>query len=342
VRLYRTLCTLLLVAEGTIAARAHAQPAPAAPDAPRSVDAAAGERARKLLAEGARLFDEGKFSEAYVAFLAAWAVQPSASLAKNLADCETKLGKHRDAAEHLRYIAKSGDAKPEDQRRAKRDLAEALKRIGVLRVTVSIDGAAVSLDGDPLGPSPLLGELYVAPGKHVLEARHDRYDPVRAELETQAGSSQIYRLQMTPSQLPPEATTAFDRARPWVIRGGLALTVIGIAVGAGTTVAANNEGKQAAMLRTQLGDKPVCAMATTGMTATYCAELKSAGSTQSMLANASVGMFIVGGVAALATAGLWTFTVATRGVPSLEPLLGARVVPVIDAHQGGVALVGRF
>jgi hypothetical protein len=354
VRPYRTISLLLLVlAATTTAARAEPPPDPrllAVPkdptEPPPSVDAAAQERARKLVTEGARLFDEGKLAEAYVAFLAAWAIIESPSIAKNLADCEISLGKHRDAADHLRYIAEnaSGEAKPDEVRRAKQQLADTVKKIGTLRVTVSIDGAAVLLDGAPVGESPFRDTFYVTPGKHVIEARKDRYEPARTELEIAAGSSQVYRVTMVATRPLPDEPTAFDHARPWVIRGGVILAVAGIAVGAGMAVLANGEASTAAKLRQDLSGRPPpqCAMPVGTTPVADCAKLLQTGAQQSIYANASVGLFIVGGVAALATAGLWTYTVLVKKQPAFQPLLGLRVVPAFDAHQGGVMVVGRW
>lgn len=347
-RSYRTIPLVPLLAvlvATTTSTRAHAQPAPEAapPATPPTVDAAAAERSRKLLTEGARLFDEGKLSEAYVAFLAAWSINQTTSLAKNLADCEVALGKHRDAADHLRYIVNNaaGDAKPEELRRAKDMLAETVKKIGTLRITVTIDGAAVLLDGAPVGDSPLRDTFYLTPGKHVLEARKDRYDPAHTELEIAAGSSQVYRLTMVVARPAAGDPTPFDRARPWVLRGGVGLAVVGIAVGAGLAALANGEGAHAASDRTMIGT-PQCAMPMGTQTQMLCSDLLNTGKQQSLYANASVGMFVVGGVAALATAGLWTYTVVNKPQPPFQPLVGMRVVPAVGAHEGGVMVVGRW
>src|ERR1700687_6037278 len=77
-----------------------AQPKSPAP-LPTAVAAAA--RARALHVEGARLFELGKYDQAYVAFLAAWALKKHPQIAANLGDCEVKIGKYRDAAEHFAF-----------------------------------------------------------------------------------------------------------------------------------------------------------------------------------------------------------------------------------------------
>jgi archaellum component FlaG (FlaF/FlaG flagellin family) len=326
--------------------------APAAADAPTTVDAAAAERARKLLTEGARLHDEGKFSEAYVALVAAWAIKQNPSLAKNLADCEVAIGKHRDAAEHLRYIVKSPDAKPDEQRRAQAELDDTLKKIGNLRLSVSIDNAEVLLDGVSLGKSPFKETVFVTAGKHTFEARRDRYDPDKQEIEIPPGASQMVRLTLTVARTAADAPSSFDAARPWVIRGGVFLTVAGVALGAGMLALANKESTSATGTRLEIArppGQPACPGSAGTSTATLCGALKSDGSQQSAFANASVGMFVVGGAAALATAGLWTYTLMTKDQGPFQPLIGKagsshriRVAPLVGQREGGAMMVGQW
>jgi hypothetical protein len=313
------------------------------------VDAAAAERARKLLTEGARLHDEGKFSEAYVALVAAWAIKQTPSLAKNLADCEVAIGKHRDAAEHLRYIAKSPEAGPEEKQRAQALLDDTLKKIGTYRISVSIDNAEVVLDGAVIGKSPLKDTVYVSPGKHTFEARRDRYEPDHQDVDVIPGSTQIVRLQPVASGPPPDAPTGFDKVRPWILRTGLGLTVIGVALGAGMTVLANKQGQSAigkAGMISGTGMGPPCnnVPATYTVTINECLDLQHTLKTQSLYANAAVGMFTVGGVAALITAGFWTAAMLTKDQPPFKPLTGLQVTPGLFAGPGagGAALSGRW
>jgi hypothetical protein len=52
-------------------------------------------------------------------------------------------------------------------------LGEAKAQIATLRVDVSVDGAAVSVDGVELGRAPLREELYVEPGLRSFRASHE-------------------------------------------------------------------------------------------------------------------------------------------------------------------------
>ena len=180
----------------------------------------------------------------------------------------------------------------------------------------------------------------------------DRYEPEKAEIEIAAGSSQMVRLSLTVSRPAPDAPSGFDGVRPWVIRGGLFLTVAGVALGAGMTTLANKQAQSAAGFRAMIpqapGQPPPCPGTGTSSTATICASLKSAGSKQSSFANASVGMFTLGGVAALATAGLWTFTVMTKDQTLFQPVTGrssgpsVRLAPLVGQREGGAMMVGQW
>jgi tetratricopeptide (TPR) repeat protein len=145
-RHHRLTFLLCLAASTMIPTRGAAQPkGPAAP-APTTV-VAATDRARALHIEGARLFELGKYDQAYVAFLAAWALKKHPQIAGNLGDCEMKLGKYRDAAEHYAFAAQ--DPKPEAKGIAQERLKEAQIKIGTLVVATNPGGAEVLLDGKP-------------------------------------------------------------------------------------------------------------------------------------------------------------------------------------------------
>jgi len=353
-RLHRPLSLLILVLTSA-AGVAHAgppappatppPPAAAAPEAPMSTTAAVNERARKLQLEGAKLFDEGKFPQAYVAFLAAWGVSKLPGIAANMADCEMNLGKFRDAAEHFRYVVKdtSADTKPEDRKRAQTKLDDVLKRVAAVTVIVPLDDAVVLLDGAPLGKSPFKESVYVDPGAHTLDATHEGYEPARIAFEAAAGSTPIVRLPFKPARRAEDEPNAFDKVRPWVIRGGAGVGLVGIITGAATAAAANAKARSATAQRATLGAPGVCADPATTTLAAQCGTLKNTGQTQSTLANASVGTFITGSFFLLATGGLYAWTVlGHKNDGLLKPLTGLRVAPVVGAGEGGVMVVGRW
>jgi hypothetical protein len=137
-----------------------------------------------------------------------------------------------------------------------------------------------------------------------------------------------------------------------VIRGGLFLTVAGVALGAGMASLAHKQATTAASDRLHIEQspgQPACPGTGNAGNAAYCATLKSDLTQQSAFANASVGMFVVGGVAAIATAGLWTYTLMTKDQGPFQPLIGKagrsprlRVAPLVGQREGGAMMVGEW
>lgn len=167
-----------------VPAGASAQPAPSA--SPAAEDPMS-DKARELFNEGKKLYREGKFGQAEASFEAAWGLAlQSKGIAANLGDCELRLGKFREAAEHLAISARL--APPEDPQRAKTmaSLAAAKAKIGTLVVKTNIP-AEVMLDGKRIGDAPLLDPIFVDPGKVKLRVRQEGYTSWEKEIDVAAG-----------------------------------------------------------------------------------------------------------------------------------------------------------
>src|SRR5262245_11666729 len=76
----------------------------AAESLPRAGVDAGTEKARELHAQGDRLYERGEYARAHTAYVAAWSLKKHYQIAGNLGDCEVRIGKYRDAAEHLSYF----------------------------------------------------------------------------------------------------------------------------------------------------------------------------------------------------------------------------------------------
>src|SRR5271156_6038694 len=105
-----------------LAALAASTPCAAQQGAPlaKPVAQAMTEKARQLFADGVKAYQQSRWADAHAAFLAAWALSKHYSIAGNLADCELKLGLHRDAAEHfaryVREMAKDAGSTPQERK----------------------------------------------------------------------------------------------------------------------------------------------------------------------------------------------------------------------------------
>jgi len=136
-------------------------------------DAANHAEQRKTLAkakyeEGVEAYRATHYADAVRSFLDADALSPSAALSYNIARAYEKLA---DDAQTLRwyrdYLRRSPDAKNANEVEGYvRSLSEALAKRGIQQLTLltSPAGATVTIDGTPLGVSPLTVEL--RPGSH--------------------------------------------------------------------------------------------------------------------------------------------------------------------------------
>ena len=125
---------------------------------------------------GVGLFGEQKFAEALAEFERAYEISPAPIVLYNIAGCHRELSQYGDAVKfYNRFLAEGEGKVPKDRlAAATTELAGILARIARVTVTVTPDGAAVSLDGDALGTMPGLEmPLIVAPGEHKLVAHLD-------------------------------------------------------------------------------------------------------------------------------------------------------------------------
>jgi hypothetical protein len=165
----RTAVALLVMALGSVALGAEAQPKGAPKAAP-----VLGDKARALYEEGRALATKQKWPEAYASYFAAWSLLRHYQIASNLGNAELKLGKYRDAAEHLWFAISEQTKTGEDASVVAGDrklLEEALRHVGRIDVTVSVEGAEVLLGDTLLGTSPLDAPLFVEAGTFTVHAR---------------------------------------------------------------------------------------------------------------------------------------------------------------------------
>jgi hypothetical protein len=342
-RIHRTLPLLFLALFPTTPAFADDKTHPPAGTSASATTVAATDRARSLHIEGAKLYDEGKYEQAYVAFIAAWALKKHPQIAGNLADCEVKLGKYRDAAEHYRFITRntSGDVKPEDQRRAEGRLREAQQKIAVVEIGISAAGAEVSLDGMAQGKSPLADALFLEPGRHTIEARLDGYASTTRTIDAAVGSSQAVRLEMKSSSFPvnppgvPTAPLAARSMAPVVVLGGIA--AVGLAAGVAVFVAGNGKLSTAEGLHKGILDAHRSCVPGASNFDARCADVDSVSASADTFHRIGVGAMVGGGAAAIGAVVylLW---------PSSTPTTGAtvRVLPVATTSGGGLFATGNF
>jgi hypothetical protein len=244
-----------------------------------------------------------------------------------LAVVEDKLGHHADAYKHLQIVAKADGVKPDLMKKVQAKLDDITAKVGTVKLTVSPDGAQVSVAGTVVGTSPLADPLVLAPGNYTVTLSAPGYQPKDAELKVQAGSESEHKIVLdaipiattTRIQEPPPTPRPHETSYvPLFIGGGVTL---------GFAVAATLTGLAA------IHQHDVYVDPTTG--ATDRTNAQSTGRLEAHVTDAC----IVGAIAAAAvTAGWYYFTAANA--PESPSKVG--VAPWVQPDASGLVVAGSF
>jgi tetratricopeptide (TPR) repeat protein len=275
------------------------------------------ERANLLFKKGKLAFNAGKFSDALRIYTEAWGLKKSPDIAANLAQAESELGKHRDAAEHFAYaLAHILPSSTDEQRFALADGLDAEKKeIGTLRVTLEPADSVLTIDEVPI-TLPMAGDVYVEPGEHHGSVTHEGYEPHQETLNVSKGGARVLWIKLdqinalaspavTPApaapadSAPPPLNEGSSRSIAPVIVGG-GLVVAGAAVGVAFLLSGNSSQKDADALYDKNPEPNACGAGTPH--AADCAALHGKNSDIDGARTVEVIGFSVAGAAAVGTA----------------------------------------
>jgi PEGA domain len=197
----RRLAPFLLASLAPLAALALASPAIAAPTAvASSVRESLGDEARSKFDEGGRLFKESRFAQARDAFLAAYATSGEPRVLYNVAVCDKALGRYARAILTLRKsLAATDRPLPADYtQRAAETIATLSRYVAFVPVEANVEGATITVDGEPLRENPMPMET----GPHTVVATKEGYEPVTRQVDIVAGDAQAVRLELDAATTP--------------------------------------------------------------------------------------------------------------------------------------------
>jgi hypothetical protein len=359
------LTVATLMAAPDIAAAQPAAP-PVAPGTAPASAADATKRAEALVDKAKSLYLEGKYQEAEEALRVAWELNPTFDVAYNLGNTEYQLKKHKEAATYLSFALRhwpllKGVAKLKPN--AEKWLAESRAHVGALKVSVTVAGAEVLVDGKGVGRAPLEGEVFVDPGEHRVEATHLDYEPASQTVGVAKGGTAEVKLAITPVKAAPQASVGVKTeggangsfagaggpavAQPlapvepppgktWVPVIALgAASVVGLGVGIGTTVASNNASGDAHTQSTAIIEAGAQCVRPEASWVGPCEKVRSDASRADTLGNVARVAYIASGVLAIGavTYALWPKSKRT------EPTL---VLPAVHSSGAGLAVMGAW
>jgi hypothetical protein len=309
-----------------------AQPAPTK----ASTDALT-DQARELHVKGAGLYDQGQYDKAEAAFLAAWALKKHHQIAANLGACEVKLGKYRDAAEHLAFfLREQPQSGNQDERQRTQALFDQVRpKVGAVTIKVDMPGTIVTVDGHEVGTSPLPAEVYVEPGRRTIEAVRAGDPGARATVDVGAGETRevtlaLKRVPDVPPVERPSPTPGGPNAK--ILIAGGSVTGAALVTGVVLAVLAQRKGTDAdtllARVPTSVGSDPC--------QTNVCSTINDDRRAHDALAKGTIGALV--GAGAIGGTTLAYALLARR----LSSRHGTTVAPVVGTHVGGVAVLGAW
>jgi tetratricopeptide (TPR) repeat protein len=171
-------------------------------------------RARALLQEGNRYFDARLFVEALDRYRQAYAIVPSANIDFNLAQSLNELGRPLEALGHYeRYVRRVKEAdSPEDWKRAHEQIFRLEGLIARVEIQASVAGAEVSIDGSPVGTTPLPAPIRLVPGPHAMVVSRPGYERHVIERTLEAGETIVERVELRTEEDAAAARRALEAA----------------------------------------------------------------------------------------------------------------------------------
>jgi hypothetical protein len=231
---------------------ASAQPAGAPAGSQVNADA------QQLFSDGQTATKLNQWDKARTFFQGAWRIQQHWKIAASLGRAELKVGRMRDAAEHLSFALRevpAGTLAPADLKPLEEMLAQAQAKVGTVKVTGAPAGADVLVDGVVVGKAPLKGALFLEPGAHRVVGQREGYVEGAREVAAVAGKEGGIDLGMVKV---PEAkvvvTPVAEAVGPpavgpdkRIVIAGAALGFVALAMGVGLTAVANSKANQITM-----------------------------------------------------------------------------------------------
>jgi hypothetical protein len=290
-------------------------------------NSADSDRANLLFRKGKAAFNDNKYQDALRIYSEAWRLKQSPDIAANLAQTESELGKHRDAAEHYAFaLAHLLPSTTDEQKKALADgLAVEKKEVGTLHLTLEPADSALTVDGVPV-TLPAIGDIFVEPGEHDCSVTHEGYALAEQPAHVSKGSSQVLWIRLAPvggvpntrsapasggapnvsdsapnvtDSGPPESREASQRSLVPALVGG-SVVVVGAAVGVAFLLSANSSQTSADQIKASLPGGNSCGTGTTF--ASQCGALHDKNSAIDSAHTVEAVGFAVAGAALVGTA----------------------------------------
>jgi tetratricopeptide (TPR) repeat protein len=189
----------------------------------------------------------GDYLGALKLFQRAYAVYASPKILFNLAQTYRELGRKVAALDAYERFLRDTPANTRKKlvRLARRRVQKLKSQLGTLRVAVSLPGAAILIDGQEVGLSPMDVPKRLLPGRHLVVVRREGYRTATATVTVRAGQrvTRRVRLRKPSSKVVVKRVVYRERRKPrkgwgvfWTGVGVTASLAVTLAVTGGITL----------------------------------------------------------------------------------------------------------
>lgn len=141
---------------------------------------------------------QSQYERALIAYQKALEASGNAQLYYAIATAEEKLGKTKDAVLHYRKVTVEVTANAKLVELANQRLGELAMNVGLFTATTDPSEADLSLDGSPIGKTPMADPIVLDPGNYTLVISAEGYQPLEIKLAIEAGSESERTFKLDP------------------------------------------------------------------------------------------------------------------------------------------------
>lgn len=293
-------------------------------------------RALALFREGNAALKEGLFGDAESKYRAALESWDHPAIHYNLALALMNLKAPLEAHQQMTVALKFGAAPLDDDKlqQGQRYLQLLEAQLSRLKVVCPVDGADVTLDGNPLFKGPGEWEGLVVAGKHGVVSSMAGFLPDQRSLILVGGDTTTVNLRVYKTEELTEYRRAFSPVIPW---SALGLGVAALAAGVGLHATA------AGAFTSYDGEITRCAVGKADFGCYPGSDLQAMKASATSMQSGAIALYAVGGAAVAASALLFYVgrPVAYQRSVNVE---GPRVtlLPIITPSVGGAAAAFEF
>ena len=256
------LALLALCSAPSLAYAQDAAPAPAPlPEPTPQPEPDNVEKARTHFQKGVDYYTEGDLTAAMVELRRAYELEPSFRLLYNLAQVSYEQRDYAQSERYFRdYLAQGGDEiEPMRREDVEAELARLKGRVADVQLRTDRPDAQLSIDGHPVGESPLEEPLRVSAGRRTVRAELPGFAPVQRVIDVVGGEAMSVDLDFgAPIDTSYSASSPSTGTSPalWtgIATGVLALGTAGMAVWTASDDASYQDALEGETSRGELDD----------------------------------------------------------------------------------------